>query len=157
MQRFHFHNSQEQAGAEFLPPPSQINIYCDTNWHIYSFEPVKWFLSTFFLLQFFERLQLFEEESKARKQELNERTLREIKESLEKKLAGQHKLSKREEQMYDALKGMYSICMSDHLKDLSQNHISLNRDFSLKCPIDFYIKFKQIIVLFSIHWTAWHA
>ena len=57
------------------------------------------------LFQFFERLQLFEEESRARKQELNERTLREIKESLEKKLAGQHKLSKREEQMYDALKG----------------------------------------------------
>ncbi|KAL8566979.1 hypothetical protein ACOMHN_059779 [Nucella lapillus] len=53
---------------------------------------------------FFERLQLFEEESRIRKQELNERTLREIKESLEKKLSGQHKLSKREEQMYDALK-----------------------------------------------------
>ncbi|KAK7503175.1 hypothetical protein BaRGS_00005440 [Batillaria attramentaria] len=53
---------------------------------------------------FFERLRLFEEESKMHKQELNERTLRDIKESLEKKLAGQHKLSKREEQMYDALK-----------------------------------------------------
>jgi hypothetical protein len=48
---------------------------------------------------------LFEEESRAHKKELNERTLREIKENIEKKLAGQHKLSKREEQMYDALKG----------------------------------------------------
>ncbi|KAK7108804.1 uncharacterized protein [Littorina saxatilis] len=57
---------------------------------------------------FFERLHLFEEESKARKQELNERTLREIKESIEKKLAGQHKISKREEQMYDALK---DVCL----------------------------------------------
>lgn len=55
--------------------------------------------------QFFERLRLFEEESKQHKQELSERYLREIKEDLEKKLAGQHKLSKREEQMYDVLKG----------------------------------------------------
>ncbi|XP_050390798.2 uncharacterized protein LOC126809962 [Patella vulgata] len=53
---------------------------------------------------FFERLKLFEEESKIRKQELNEKTLEEIKSSLEQKLAGQHKLSQREEAMYDALK-----------------------------------------------------
>lgn len=53
---------------------------------------------------FFERLHLFEEESRTHKKELNERTLREIKEDIEKKLGGQHKLSQREEQMYDALK-----------------------------------------------------
>lgn len=55
--------------------------------------------------QFFERLRLFQEESKIHKQELSERTLKELKDSLEKKLAGQHKLSKQEELVYDALKG----------------------------------------------------
>ena len=50
---------------------------------------------------------MFEEESKAHKKELNERTLKEIKENIEKKMAAQHKLSKREEQMYDALKGWF--------------------------------------------------
>ncbi|PVD29205.1 hypothetical protein C0Q70_11802 [Pomacea canaliculata] len=53
---------------------------------------------------FFERLRLFQEESKIHKQELSERTLKELKDSLEKKLAGQHKLSKQEELVYDALK-----------------------------------------------------
>ncbi|XP_067674819.1 uncharacterized protein [Haliotis asinina] len=53
---------------------------------------------------FFERLRLYEEESKQHMAELNERTLREIRDNLEKKLAGQHRLSKREEAMYDALK-----------------------------------------------------
>lgn len=55
--------------------------------------------------QFFERLRLFQEESKIHKQELSERTLKELKDSLEKKLDGQHKLSKQEELVYDALKG----------------------------------------------------
>ncbi|CAL1543054.1 unnamed protein product [Lymnaea stagnalis] len=53
---------------------------------------------------FFERLKLWEDESKQHKDELNEKTLKDIKDSLEKKLAGQHKLSKDEEKIYDALK-----------------------------------------------------
>ncbi|KAH9500627.1 hypothetical protein Btru_077157 [Bulinus truncatus] len=53
---------------------------------------------------FFQRLRLWEEESKQHKEELNAKTLKDIKENLEKKLAGQHKLSKNEEQIYDALK-----------------------------------------------------
>lgn len=53
---------------------------------------------------FFERLQLYEEETRQHKQDLSERTLNDIKENLEKKLAGQHKLSHREEQLWDALK-----------------------------------------------------
>ncbi|XP_071114202.1 uncharacterized protein [Haliotis cracherodii] len=53
---------------------------------------------------FLERLRLYEEESKQHMAELNERTLRDIRDNLEKKLAGQHRLSKREEAMYDALK-----------------------------------------------------
>ncbi|XP_059166381.1 uncharacterized protein LOC131948723 isoform X2 [Physella acuta] len=53
---------------------------------------------------FFERLRLWEEESKQHKEELNEKTFKEIRESLEKKLAGQHKLSRNEEMFYDALK-----------------------------------------------------
>ncbi|XP_041354259.1 uncharacterized protein LOC121372068 [Gigantopelta aegis] len=53
---------------------------------------------------FMERLQLYQEESKQHMAELNEKTLRDIRDSIEKKLAGQHKLSKHEEKMYDALK-----------------------------------------------------
>uniref|UniRef100_A0A2C9LC74 Uncharacterized protein n=1 Tax=Biomphalaria glabrata TaxID=6526 RepID=A0A2C9LC74_BIOGL len=53
---------------------------------------------------FFQRLRLWEEESKQHKDELNAKTLKDIKDNLEKKLAGQHKLSKHEEQIYDALK-----------------------------------------------------
>ncbi|XP_005097136.1 uncharacterized protein LOC101862724 isoform X2 [Aplysia californica] len=53
---------------------------------------------------FLERLRQWEEETKQHRQELNEKTLKDIKDNLEKKLAGQHKLSKNEEQIYDALK-----------------------------------------------------
>ncbi|RUS81620.1 hypothetical protein EGW08_010633, partial [Elysia chlorotica] len=53
---------------------------------------------------FFERLRLYEEETRQHKQDLSERTLNDIKDNLEKKLAGQHKLSLREEQLWDALK-----------------------------------------------------
>ncbi|GFS13776.1 histone-lysine N-methyltransferase SETD1B-A-like [Elysia marginata] len=53
---------------------------------------------------FFERLRMYEEETRQNKQDLSERTLNDIKENLEKKLAGQHKLSHREEQLWDALK-----------------------------------------------------
>ncbi|CAG5134133.1 unnamed protein product, partial [Candidula unifasciata] len=52
---------------------------------------------------FYERLRMWEEESKHHKQELNERTLKEIKDNLERKLAGQNRLSKQEEYIYDAL------------------------------------------------------
>ena len=59
-----------------------------------------------------ERLQLYQEESKQHLAELNEKTLRDIRDSIEKKLAGQHKLSKHEEQMYDALKGdLFNVCL----------------------------------------------
>ncbi|BFZ10160.1 hypothetical protein BsWGS_13199 [Bradybaena similaris] len=52
---------------------------------------------------FYERLRLWEEESKHHKQELSERTLKEVKDNLERKLAGQHKLSKQEKHIFDAL------------------------------------------------------
>ncbi|XP_076079836.1 uncharacterized protein LOC143049946 isoform X1 [Mytilus galloprovincialis] len=53
---------------------------------------------------FFERLQFFEDESKQHKKEMMEKTTKAIRDDLEKKLAGQHKLSKHEEEIYDALK-----------------------------------------------------
>ncbi|ESP03993.1 hypothetical protein LOTGIDRAFT_156597 [Lottia gigantea] len=80
-----------------LPPPTRVN----KNFLVGKPNP-KW--GENLPQDFFERLKLFEEESRLRKQELNEKTLEEIKHNLEQKLAGQHKLSKREEQMYDALK-----------------------------------------------------
>lgn len=52
---------------------------------------------------------MWEEERRQHQQELNEKTLKDIKDNIEKKLAGQHKLSKREEQIYDALKGYFSV------------------------------------------------
>ncbi|KAL5009495.1 hypothetical protein ScPMuIL_011800 [Solemya velum] len=56
------------------------------------------------LSEFFERLQMFEEESQRHRQELYEKTMREIREEIERKLAGEHKLSKQEEEIYDALR-----------------------------------------------------
>ena len=56
--------------------------------------------------QFFERLQWFEDESNKHKKEINEKISKEIRDDLEKKLAGQHKLSKQEAEIYDALKGL---------------------------------------------------
>ncbi|CAC5415979.1 unnamed protein product [Mytilus coruscus] len=53
---------------------------------------------------FFERLQFFEDESNKHKKEMMEKTTKAIRDDLEKKLAGQHKLSKHEEEIYDALK-----------------------------------------------------
>lgn len=53
---------------------------------------------------FFERLQYFEDESNKHKKELYENISKSIREDLEKKLAGQHKLSRQEAEMYDALK-----------------------------------------------------
>lgn len=53
--------------------------------------------------EFLERLQYFEDESYHHKMALIERTKREIQEDIEKKLAGQHKLSKRDQEMIEAL------------------------------------------------------
>lgn len=61
------------------------------------------------VFQFFERLQFFEDESKQHKKEMMEKTTKAIRDDLEKKLAGQHKLSKHEEEIYDALKGEQAI------------------------------------------------
>lgn len=55
--------------------------------------------------QFLERLQYFEDESYRHKIELIEKTRREIQDDIEKKLAGQHKLSRRDQEMYEALNG----------------------------------------------------
>ena len=62
--------------------------------------------SSFPLPQFFDRLQLFEEESLRHKQELSERTYKETSELLEKQLAGQFKLSNpADDDFYNALQG----------------------------------------------------
>lgn len=53
---------------------------------------------------FLTRLAWFEETSKKHQQENQERTMRTIQEELEKKLAGQNKLSRRDEGLYDAMK-----------------------------------------------------
>lgn len=53
--------------------------------------------------EFLDRLQYFEDESNRHKFELIEKTKREIQEDIEKKLAGQHKLSRRDQEMYEAL------------------------------------------------------
>ncbi|KAK3096492.1 hypothetical protein FSP39_000692 [Pinctada imbricata] len=53
---------------------------------------------------FLSRLAWFEEASKRRQEEVYERTMRQVKEDIEKKLAGQHKLSRKEEEAYDAMK-----------------------------------------------------
>lgn len=47
----------------------------------------------------------FEETSKRHQQQNQERTMRTIQEELEKKLAGQHKLSRAEEGLHDAMRG----------------------------------------------------
>jgi len=60
-----------------------------------------------FCLQFLDRLAYFENESYRHKVELIEKTKREIQDDIEKKLAGQHKLSRRDEEMYEALNGGY--------------------------------------------------
>jgi hypothetical protein len=51
-------------------------------------------------------LSWFEDESNKHKKEINEKISKEIRDDLEKKLAGQHKLSKQEAEIYDALKGL---------------------------------------------------
>ena len=56
-------------------------------------------------LQFLERLDYFEYLSYQHKQDLLDKTKQEIQEDIEKKLAGQHKLSKKDEEMYEALNG----------------------------------------------------
>ncbi|KAH3736148.1 hypothetical protein DPMN_042710 [Dreissena polymorpha] len=53
--------------------------------------------------EFLERLAYFEDESYRHKLELIEKTRREIQEDIEKKLAGQHKLSRHDREMYEAL------------------------------------------------------
>ncbi|KAL4232688.1 hypothetical protein ACF0H5_007376 [Mactra antiquata] len=53
--------------------------------------------------EFLDRLQYFEDESYRHKIELIEKTRREIQDDIEKKLAGQHKLSHRDQEMYEAL------------------------------------------------------
>ena len=40
---------------------------------------------------------------------MNEKITKAIRDDIEKKLAGQHKLSKQEEEIYDALKGLYDV------------------------------------------------
>ena len=55
--------------------------------------------------QFLERLDYFEYLSYRHKQELLDKTKQDIQEDIEKKLAGQHKLSKKDEEMYEALNG----------------------------------------------------
>ena len=52
-----------------------------------------------------ERLDYFEYLSYRHKQELLDKTKQDIQEDIEKKLAGQHKLSKKDEEMYEALNG----------------------------------------------------
>lgn len=54
------------------------------------------------------------EESNRHRQEYSEKTMREIRETLERKLAGQHKLSRQEEKIYDALKGESRCMMMMH-------------------------------------------
>ena len=56
-------------------------------------------------LQFLDRLAYFEDESNRHKFELIEKTRKEIQDDIEKKLAGQHKLSRRDQEMYEALNG----------------------------------------------------
>lgn len=51
------------------------------------------------------RLAWFEESSKKHQQENQEKTMKTIQEELEKKLAGQNKLSRKEEGLYDAMRG----------------------------------------------------
>ncbi|XP_060085801.1 protein piccolo-like [Ylistrum balloti] len=53
---------------------------------------------------FLDRLAWFEEESNKHKEEMVNKISKQIQEDIERKLAGQHKLSKKEEEMYDALK-----------------------------------------------------
>ncbi|XP_061169238.1 titin-like isoform X2 [Saccostrea echinata] len=53
---------------------------------------------------FMSRLAWFEETSKKHQQENQERTMKTIQEELEKKLAGQNKLSRKEEGLFDAMK-----------------------------------------------------
>nr|XP_022292656.1 titin-like isoform X3 [Crassostrea virginica] len=53
---------------------------------------------------FLTRLAWFEETSKRHQQQNQERTMRTIQEELEKKLAGQHKLSRAEEGLHDAMR-----------------------------------------------------
>ncbi|KAK3576344.1 hypothetical protein CHS0354_039278 [Potamilus streckersoni] len=55
-------------------------------------------------VDFLERLAYFEELSYRHKQDLNDQTIKEIQEELEKKLASQHKLSQKEREMYEALR-----------------------------------------------------
>ncbi|XP_056014185.1 AT-rich interactive domain-containing protein 4B-like isoform X2 [Ostrea edulis] len=53
---------------------------------------------------FMSRLAWFEESSKKHQQENQEKTMKTIQEELEKKLAGQNKLSRKEEGLYDAMR-----------------------------------------------------
>ncbi|OWF37664.1 titin-like isoform X2 [Mizuhopecten yessoensis] len=53
---------------------------------------------------FLDRLAWFEEESNKHKEEMVSKISKQIQEDIERKLAGQHKLSKKEEEIYDALK-----------------------------------------------------
>ena len=61
-----------------------------------------------FYFQFLERLDYFEYLSYRHKQELLDKTKQDIQEDIEKKLAGQHKLSKKDEEMYEALNGKWN-------------------------------------------------
>ncbi|XP_053396911.1 uncharacterized protein LOC123552816 isoform X2 [Mercenaria mercenaria] len=53
--------------------------------------------------EFLDRLAYFEDESYRHKIELIEKTRKEIQDDIEKKLAGQHKLSRRDQEMFEAL------------------------------------------------------
>ena len=63
------------------------------------------YLYMYNIFQFLSRLAWFEDASKRHQEEVYERTMRQVQEDIEKKLAGQHKLSKKEEEIYDAMKG----------------------------------------------------